>query len=309
MVFEIVAVMGERDTLVGPGVQLRQARENARISLKTISKQSKIPLHKLRALEDDNYSNLGAAIFIKGYIRQYAQHVGVDAKALVEQYEKKSALPESTQVNKVIANTSPKHLITAARLTEAVEMVKRMPFSALVAAILVIWLLAVVTVGGNGSEDVELRETLASDHKSSHPVLEQPTTLDATVVDKAEDIEESLSTEIDVVEAAMVLQELSLEQIDGDISTRESAVPTVNIQLDEAVFTFSQDCWVEIIAVDGEKLFAGLKKAGDSLAISGVAPFNIMLGNAKAATLLINGKAVDTDPGPRRKTLRLLAGP
>lgn len=302
MVFELIEVTDENSALTSPGAQLKRARENARIALQTVSKQSKIPIHKLEHLEADNYSALGASIFVKGYIRQYAQYVGIDADKLVEQYEQ-SSVPELMDTKVGVPNMAHNHWVPAPWVQKTIESIKGAPLWGVLVTILVIWLLAVTLLSGHNSEDE--KQIQADDVVSeSTPVHHSEPVLIEDVLPEVE-----ISPEVDAVEEAAVLQELSLEQLDTTIESFATETEVADIQLDEAVLTFSEDCWVELTSVNGERLLAGLKKAGESVVISGVAPFNIMLGNARAVTLMVNGKIIATDPGPRRNTMRLLAGP
>ena len=57
---------------------------------------------------------------------------------------------------------------------------------------------------------------------------------------------------------------------------------------------------------DDNILAAKLHRAGDRLILRGNAPFNIMLGNVKAAEVSLNGKTVAVTPIGSRRTLRFM---
>lgn len=77
---------------------------------------------------------------------------------------------------------------------------------------------------------------------------------------------------------------------------------------DKLVFNFSSDCWVEVTDASGRALHQGISRADESLTIVGDAPFSIMLGNSRAASLSHNGQSVDIEPIAGRDTLRLVVG-
>jgi cytoskeleton protein RodZ len=52
-------------------------------------------------------------------------------------------------------------------------------------------------------------------------------------------------------------------------------------------------------------LFADVKQGGEILDLQGVAPFNVILGNASAVELTLNGEPVDSQPKSGRKTMKL----
>ncbi len=78
---------------------------------------------------------------------------------------------------------------------------------------------------------------------------------------------------------------------------------------DLLLFSFNDSCWVEVKDAQGKVLFADSRAKGDNLQLFGQAPFSVMLGNAKAVDLLINGRQVSTLPPSGRKTLRLNVTP
>jgi cytoskeletal protein RodZ len=68
------------------GSWLRQQREIRNISLREISDNTKIGMRYLEALEEDRFEILPAPIFAKGFLREYAKYVGLDADEVVNFY-------------------------------------------------------------------------------------------------------------------------------------------------------------------------------------------------------------------------------
>jgi cytoskeletal protein RodZ len=68
------------------GETLRDARMRAHIDVSEIEAQTKIRAKYLRALENEEWSLLPGPTFIKSFLRTYAKALGVDGKALVEEY-------------------------------------------------------------------------------------------------------------------------------------------------------------------------------------------------------------------------------
>lgn len=65
------------------GVWLRSQREVRQVELQTISHVSRINVRYLEALEQDRFELLPATIFVKGFLREYARVVGLDADEVV----------------------------------------------------------------------------------------------------------------------------------------------------------------------------------------------------------------------------------
>ena len=68
------------------GATLREARMRARIDVSEIEATTKIRAKYLRALENEEWSLLPGPTFVKSFLRTYAEALGLDGKALVEEY-------------------------------------------------------------------------------------------------------------------------------------------------------------------------------------------------------------------------------
>ncbi len=70
------------------GATLREARMRARIDVSEIEATTKIRAKYLRALENEEWSLLPGPTFVKSFLRTYAEALGLDGKALVEEYRR-----------------------------------------------------------------------------------------------------------------------------------------------------------------------------------------------------------------------------
>lgn len=71
----------------GLGERLRQEREMRGVSLDEIAKATRISQKFLQALEENDFDALPAPVFVTGFLRSYASHLGMDADSLVAEYE------------------------------------------------------------------------------------------------------------------------------------------------------------------------------------------------------------------------------
>ena len=63
----------------GVGRRLREAREAAGLGLAEVSSRLKMPLRVVQSLEAEDWSRLGAPVFVRGQLRSYARLLGIDA--------------------------------------------------------------------------------------------------------------------------------------------------------------------------------------------------------------------------------------
>jgi flagellar biosynthesis protein FlhG len=80
---EISVDLGE-----GPyrGKMLKQIRDKMGVDLKTISMETRISLKILEGIEEENLGQLPAQVYLKGFLKGYAQCLGLDPKKVIEDY-------------------------------------------------------------------------------------------------------------------------------------------------------------------------------------------------------------------------------
>ena len=70
------------------GEDLRREREIRGISLKEIADATKISKRFLEALERNDHKTLPAPVFTRGFVREYARYVGLNAEEMVNRYRR-----------------------------------------------------------------------------------------------------------------------------------------------------------------------------------------------------------------------------
>jgi len=84
----------------GCGAVLRQAREAAGLTVEQVATQLRMTVRSVANLESDDWSSLGAPVFVRGQLRSYARLLGVDLEPLLEQAGQSSPLtPPSVLVS------------------------------------------------------------------------------------------------------------------------------------------------------------------------------------------------------------------
>ena len=70
------------------GERMNKIRSDRRLSLYEISKSTRIQLKYLEYLEAGEYEKLPADVYVRGFLKSYADYVGVNEKGLVRLYER-----------------------------------------------------------------------------------------------------------------------------------------------------------------------------------------------------------------------------
>ncbi|MGQ9695239.1 MAG: helix-turn-helix domain-containing protein [Thermodesulfobacteriota bacterium] len=80
--------MSEKNITLGS--YLRTERERRDISLEAIARATKITLKTLKALENSEFHLLPPPVFVRGFLRAYAHHVGLEEQKVLEMYERQT---------------------------------------------------------------------------------------------------------------------------------------------------------------------------------------------------------------------------
>jgi cytoskeleton protein RodZ len=68
------------------GEYLKKAREKKKLSLEQIASQTRIQETHLRALESEDFANLPAKVFAKGFVRSYAKALDLDEEETLQRF-------------------------------------------------------------------------------------------------------------------------------------------------------------------------------------------------------------------------------
>jgi hypothetical protein len=149
------------------GESLREARMRARIDVSEIEAKTKIRAKYLRALENEEWGLLPGPTFVKSFLRTYAQALGLDGKALVEEYRLNHEMPTDTGLEPVMA--SPRRPRTPGGAGRAPGGPSR-AYVALVAAIVAIIILLIVALisGGSSGKNTNTNSAHHSAHGRAH---------------------------------------------------------------------------------------------------------------------------------------------
>lgn len=79
------------------GDELRRRREDLGLTLNDAQGVTKIRLRYLEALESGNFETIPGEVYTKGFLRAYAEYLGLDGTAMVERYKSERQPAEADQ--------------------------------------------------------------------------------------------------------------------------------------------------------------------------------------------------------------------
>ena len=71
------------------GTDLREERERRRLTIEAIAEKTKIRPGHLQAIEEERFGDLPAAVFVRGFLREYARCLGLPAETVARAYMKR----------------------------------------------------------------------------------------------------------------------------------------------------------------------------------------------------------------------------
>ncbi|MDT0382246.1 helix-turn-helix domain-containing protein [Streptomyces sp. DSM 42041] len=235
------------------GRALQKARIDARLTVEEVSTSTRVRVPIVHAIEDDDFSRCGGDVYARGHVRTLARAVGLDADALVAQYDAEhGGRPEPTP---------------AATLFEA-ERIRPEPrrpnwTAAMVAAIVAVvgfvgFTLFTGEEGGNGSQ-------VAQEEPAEKPDGDKP---DAKPEQKKPSKPEPKPSE-------------------SAIAGVPADKVTVRMEADDG------NSWISATDHTGKLIFEGVLNEGDTKTFTDDEQLDLVFGNAGAVKLWVNGKEVD----------------
>jgi cytoskeletal protein RodZ len=147
------------------GETLKRERELRQISLREIAEATKINLRYLDALERDDFRHLPGGVFNKGFVRAYAQFIGIDPETMVTAYLEEDGRQQS-RAARAGGPTPQAHVAEApVEPTNA-----RMWLAALVIFLVVVLLVAGLTALGYGPLASRFKSLRSSMDSAAAPI-------------------------------------------------------------------------------------------------------------------------------------------
>jgi cytoskeletal protein RodZ len=93
------------------GERFRAAREQRGLTLSEVAEHLRIRSVYLAAIEDENWSAIGAPVYTRGFLRTYARYLGLDPEEAVADYNKVGGtVPAGPQPDPLISYREPRSL-------------------------------------------------------------------------------------------------------------------------------------------------------------------------------------------------------
>lgn len=282
----------EPDVFVGAGAQLKAAREAAGLSLDQVAQQLKLAPRQVKALEEENFGVLPGRTFTRGFMRNYARLLNLDPDLLVAHLPDAAHAPSLEPPALHSTGTTMAELPTAHARTPSFGrwMIPLVLVASIVAAAGYEWYRGrparvaapprtTETAPGPNTSTTPLPNPVAPD--SGAPVTAAPPATSGGLAPPG--------------------------TAQPERSPQAAAPAAANAAVDAVlVIRYEGPSWTEIHDQRGQTLISRLVDADSVEPFDGAPPFSIVIGNARAVTLVYHGQPVDLVPYTRLNVARLV---
>lgn len=105
------------------GEQLKNIRSTGRITLSEVSRETKIPVKYLEMIEEGKYEKLPPDVYVKGFLKGYAEFLGADPKKMINLYQRerdiKSNLSGDDKKSAPVKASKPARFVVTPRIVIA----------------------------------------------------------------------------------------------------------------------------------------------------------------------------------------------
>ena len=300
------------------GAVLRDEREAQKLSVEEVALRLRLSEKQINALESDDFSLFGSAIFARGFIKSYARLLTLDPQSLLDAHLRMFPQDQSQSIS-----------------YKADEVVKPRganfsKFASLISAVLliitvIIWVTYKIIVyqssintAHNQHPEVNVEQNSTSEPLPGAPMpateLQAPANKESIVTEislpKAKEVDDiapkaGIKLPADITkESTKVMDSPKADSTKSETAQTQAAeTSTVRVKL-----LLSGSSWIGVQDKYGKTVFSKLAKAGTEEYVEGVPPLKFHIGNASATQVIFNGETIDLAPITYNNMARLTVG-
>ncbi len=283
------------------GEMLRKAREMRDLSVEDLARRLRLAPRIVHDLERNQFDQIAAPAFIRGYIRSIAKELDVDSTPMIAVFDLRT-LGEAPPLAD-FQSRAP------AQITVDSNVI-RYTSAGLVLVMLVLmvsWWRAHDSAPPAGPQPEEGGDVAAT----------EPLTYDFDIVTHSEAPFYRAPPPAPAAPASTTAAAGTVAADDGDAApgtdpetAAPDGTPAAEPAADELLITTTEDAWIEVRDAGGERLHFGLARPDRAVRLGGVPPFTLIIGNAPAVAVSYGGVAVAFDAFMREGVARFqLASP
>lgn len=286
------------------GERLREAREGRGMSAADVAASLKLSARQIEALEAGNWGALPGNAFIRGFVRNYARVVQLDAEALLVDLDVPAPQPP---------RLDPPQNATA--VMPAVGQPQKKDYAAVLAGFVLV-AIAVVAYFVVPPDFWAPKSRVPQESANVSPPVPVMPPADAAAGEGGTPPGNAAAASPDrdatlaaVQPAASVPPGEVASQAVAPVAVAAAPAPAPSAEARGTAgalrFRFTEPSWVEVRDRSGQIVFSQLNAAGSEQAVEGRPPFALVVGNATHVTVTYKGKTIDLQPRSKDDVARV----
>ena len=297
------------------GQRLRQERESKGLSLEDLQKLTKIQKRYLLGIEEGNYEVMPGKFYVRAFIKQYCEAIGLDTDAIFEEYKSDSPSTQTEDMPQQLSRVrsrkeSPQHTKGVSKAYDYLPTV--LVVAGVVVVGIIIWVIAQNIVSDKNKEQANQEAPNSEVQQSNTQEEANETTAkndnsnsedEQSAADKKEQEKEKAEKEKAAKEKAEKekaekekkdsgKQEYKEVQKTGRSATYAlSGTDAFNLE----VTSTQADTWLDVKNGKGNAFFSSILKKGETkeFDLTKETEARVNIGYSPGVELKVNGKAVD----------------
>ncbi|MBY8346553.1 DUF4115 domain-containing protein [Bacillus licheniformis] len=278
------------------GNRLKEAREEKGMSLDDLQAATKIQKRYLTALEEGNYDIIPGKFYVRAFIKQYAEAVGLDSEHLFEEFKKDIPNSYNDEVSEKLSSIKPQRELPKSA-SKALELLPTLLVAAGVIVVIAIIYVIVQAVNGGGNQQAEGPKTEESQSKydvsKDSPLTKENQQNTDAQKDSAESDKEKKDQQSDENDKLTIKATAS----EGSSTTYEVS-GSDKLELEVKA---SENSWVRVRDEKGSSLKEGMMKKGETFQknITDQSQIDLRIGYAPGVEIKINGEVLSYKLDPK----------
>ncbi|MFD4436201.1 helix-turn-helix domain-containing protein [Bacillus safensis] len=277
------------------GKRLVEAREEKGMSLEDLQTVTKIQKRYLLAIEQGNYDIIPGKFYVRAFIKQYAEAVGLNPEQLFEEFRKDVPSTYNDEVSDKLSNIKPQRELPK----PASKVLELLPTILIIGGILVVIAIIYVIVQAVNHDSGQKNNQAAPQQSESKYEVSEGSSLakDQKKKEKASSDDKEKSSKKDDSSKDDETVSLKATNTEGSTTTYEvSGADEMEIKI-----SASQASWLRVRDESGKVLKMGELKDGESFKtdLSDLSQVDIRLGNASGIDIKVNDETLKYELDPK----------
>lgn len=277
------------------GKRLVEAREEKGMSLEDLQTVTKIQKRYLLAIEQGNYDIIPGKFYVRAFIKQYAEAVGLNPEQLFEEFRKDVPSTYNDEVSDKLSNIKPQRELPK----PASKVLELLPTILIIGGIIVVIAIIYVIVQAVNHDSGQKNNQAAPQQSESKYEVSEDSSLakDQKKKEKASSDDKEKSSKKDDSSKDDETVSLKATNTEGSTTTYEvSGADEMELKI-----SASQASWLRVRDESGKVLKMGELKDGESFKtdLADLSQVDIRLGNASGIDIKVNDETLKYELDPK----------